>query len=69
VRWPPDWELAVRHSPVNREVNREAEEATALKAIIRRQPVKLQVPEKSCCVLERIVECLNLRHRYSYLYS
>jgi hypothetical protein len=42
VRWPPAWEWVVRQSPASKDVNMEAEETTALKAITRRQPVKVQ---------------------------
>jgi hypothetical protein len=43
VRWPPDWERAKRQSPVSKEVRTEAEKATVLNAVTRRQPV----PEKT----------------------
>jgi hypothetical protein len=42
VRWPPAWELVVRQSPTSKDVSMEAEEATALKAVTRRQPVEIQ---------------------------
>jgi hypothetical protein len=42
VRWPPAWELVVRQSPASKDVNTEAEEATALEAVTRRQPLKIQ---------------------------
>jgi hypothetical protein len=38
-------EVVVRQSPVTKDVNMEAEEATALKAVTRRQPVKTQQTE------------------------
>jgi hypothetical protein len=38
-------------SPVSKEVNTEAEEATALEAVTRRQPVKIQQTENTYCVL------------------
>jgi hypothetical protein len=38
--------LVVRHSPENKGVNTETEEATALEAVTRRQRVKLQQTEK-----------------------
>jgi hypothetical protein len=48
VRWPPAWELVswsnelvVRQSPASKDVNSEAEEATALETVTRRQPVKI----------------------------
>jgi hypothetical protein len=41
----------VRQSPASMDVNSEAEEATALKAVTRRQPVKIQQIEKSSYVL------------------
>jgi hypothetical protein len=40
-------ELVVRQSPTNKDVNMEAEEATALVAVTRRQPVKTQQAEKT----------------------
>jgi hypothetical protein len=47
VRWPPAWELVswsnecvVRQSPASKDVNTEAEVATALEAVTRRQQVK-----------------------------
>jgi hypothetical protein len=36
----------VRQSPASKDVNTEAEAATALKAVTRRQPLKLQQTEK-----------------------
>jgi hypothetical protein len=35
-------ELVVRESPASKDVNMEAEEATTLEAVTRRQPVKKQ---------------------------
>jgi hypothetical protein len=40
------FELDVKQSPASNDVNTEAEEATALEAITRRQPVKIQQTEK-----------------------
>jgi hypothetical protein len=37
----------VRQSPDSKDVNTEAEEATALKAVIRRQRVKIQETEEN----------------------
>jgi hypothetical protein len=37
----------MRQSPANKGVNTEAEEATALEAVTRRQPVKTQQTEKT----------------------
>jgi hypothetical protein len=37
----------VRQSPANKDENMEAEEATALEAVTRRQPVKTQQTEKT----------------------
>jgi hypothetical protein len=37
----------LRHSPVSKDVNTEVEEATALEAVTRRKPVKIQQTEKS----------------------
>jgi hypothetical protein len=37
----------VRQSPVSKDVNTEAEKATALEAVTRRQPVKIQQTEKT----------------------
>jgi hypothetical protein len=52
VRWPPAWELVnwskelvVRQPPASKDVNTEAEEAIALEAVTRRQPVMTQQPE------------------------
>jgi hypothetical protein len=41
----------VRQSPVSKDVNTEAEEATALEAFTRRQQVKIQQTEKNLYVL------------------
>jgi hypothetical protein len=41
----------VRQSPVTKNVNTEAEEATALEAVTRRQPMKVQETEKTSYVL------------------
>jgi hypothetical protein len=41
----------VRHSPASKDVNTEVKEVTALKAITRQQPVKIQQTEKSHWVL------------------
>jgi hypothetical protein len=55
VRWPPAWELVswsselvVRQSPASKDLNTEAEEATALEADIRRQPDRLR-RLNACC--------------------
>jgi hypothetical protein len=37
----------VRESPASKDVNTEAEEATELEAVTRRQPVKIQQSEKT----------------------
>jgi hypothetical protein len=42
VRRPPDWELGVRQSSASKDVKTESEEAKALEAVTRRQPVKIQ---------------------------
>jgi hypothetical protein len=49
VRWLPAWELVswsnelvVRQSLASKDVNMEAEEAVALEAVTRQQPVKIQ---------------------------
>jgi hypothetical protein len=47
VMWPPAWELVVRQTPARKGVNTEAEEATVLEAVTRRQPVKIQQIEKT----------------------
>jgi hypothetical protein len=44
----------VRESPASKDVNTEAEEATALKAVTRRQPVKIQQTEKT---VRAVVNC------------
>jgi hypothetical protein len=41
----------VRQSPASKNVNTEAEEATAFEAATRRQPVKIEQTEKILCVL------------------
>jgi hypothetical protein len=58
VRWPPAWGLVswsneslARRSPTNKGVNTEADEATALEAVTRRQPVKIQQAEKTSYLL------------------
>jgi hypothetical protein len=38
VRWPSAWDLVLRESQVSKNVNTEAEEATELEAVTRRQP-------------------------------
>jgi hypothetical protein len=43
--------LVARHSPASKGVNTEAEEAVALEAVTRQQPVKIQQTEKAWCVL------------------
>jgi hypothetical protein len=40
-------ELVVRESPGSKDVNTDAQEATALKAVTRRQPVNIQRTEKT----------------------
>jgi hypothetical protein len=47
VRWPPAWKLVVRQAPASKDVKTETEEATALGAVTRRQPVKIQQTEKT----------------------
>jgi hypothetical protein len=37
----------VRQSPVSKDMNTEAEEAAALEAVTRRQPVKIQQTQKT----------------------
>jgi hypothetical protein len=41
----------VRQSPASKNVNTEAEKATALEAVTGRQPVKIQQTEKTQCAL------------------
>jgi hypothetical protein len=41
----------VRELPANKDVNTEAKKATALEAVTKRQPVKIQQTEKSYYVL------------------
>jgi hypothetical protein len=43
--------LVGRQSSTSKDVNTEAEEATALVAVTRRQPVKIQQTEKTWCML------------------
>jgi hypothetical protein len=42
-----EWELVVRQSPASKDMDTEAEEAMALEAVTRRQPVKIQQTEKT----------------------
>jgi hypothetical protein len=44
-------ELVVRKSPATKDMITEAEEATALVAVTRRQPVKIMPTKKTSCVL------------------
>jgi hypothetical protein len=44
-------QLAVRRSSISMDVNTELEEATALEAVTRRQPVKIEQTVKTWCVL------------------
>jgi hypothetical protein len=46
-----DWPNFVRQSPASKGLNTEAEEATALEAVTRRQPMKIQQTEKNYCML------------------
>jgi hypothetical protein len=41
----------VRQSSANKDMNTEAEESTALEAVTRRQPVKIQQTEKTSYML------------------
>jgi hypothetical protein len=43
--------LVVRQSSASKDVNMEAEEATVLEAVTRRQPVKIQQTEKTLYML------------------
>jgi hypothetical protein len=45
------FQLVVRQSPASKDVNRESEEATALEAVTRRQPVKAEQTEKTSYLL------------------
>jgi hypothetical protein len=49
----------MRESPAGMDENVEAEEATALQAISRRQPVKTQQTENTLCVLLWTAVCVN----------
>jgi hypothetical protein len=46
-----EYELFVRQSPASKDVNMEAEEAMALEAVTRRQPVKIQQTEETSYML------------------
>jgi hypothetical protein len=46
MRWWPAWEQVLGQSWASKDMNKEAEEAMALEAITRRQPVKIQQTEK-----------------------
>jgi hypothetical protein len=48
---PLEQKSVVRQSPASKDVNTEVEEATALEAVTRRQPVKIQQIENTSCVL------------------
>jgi hypothetical protein len=45
------YDLDVRQSPADKDVNTETEEARTLKAVTRRQLVKIEQTEKTSCVL------------------
>jgi hypothetical protein len=47
----------MRKFPASKDVNNEAEEATALKAVTRRQPVKIQETENTSYVLMNCGVC------------
>jgi hypothetical protein len=47
VQDKPRIQLVVSHSPANKDMNTETEEATALEAVTSRQPVKIQQTEKT----------------------
>jgi hypothetical protein len=54
VRRPPAWELfdwsskcVLRQSAASKDVNTEAEEATALQAVSRRQPIEMELIEET----------------------
>jgi hypothetical protein len=47
-------QLVVIQSPASKDVNTEAEEAMAMKAVTRRQPVETQQTEKTACA---VVNC------------
>jgi hypothetical protein len=58
MRWPPGSvsvslsnELFVKQSPASKDVNTEAKEATAIEAVTRRQPLKVQQTENLLYVL------------------
>jgi hypothetical protein len=55
-------ELVVRQSPASKDMNMKAEEATALEAITRWQPVKTQKTEKTsyCLVNCRVCELVTV---------
>jgi hypothetical protein len=46
-----EYESVGRESSANKDVNKEAEEATGLETVTRRQPVKIQQNEKASYVL------------------
>jgi hypothetical protein len=47
-------QLVVRQSPASKDVNTDAEEAMAMKAVTRRQPVETQQIERTVC---SVVNC------------
>jgi hypothetical protein len=49
----------VRQSPDSKDVNTEAEEATVLEAVIRRQAVKIRQNVKTSYMLYWTAECVN----------
>jgi hypothetical protein len=58
--------LGVRQSPASKDVNTEAEEARALEAVTRRQPVKIsRLRRFSACCSE--LQSVNYRELCSYL--
>jgi hypothetical protein len=67
VRWPPAWELVswnnelvVRQSSASQDVNTEAEEATGLEAVTRRQPLKVQQNSVMNCRVCELATALQL---------
>jgi hypothetical protein len=47
IRQLEEYELVVGHSPASKDVNMKTKKATALEAVTRRQPVKIQQTEKA----------------------
>jgi hypothetical protein len=48
-------------------MSKEAEETPLLEAATKQQLVKTEQTEKTCCVIQRFVECVDSGESYTYL--